>query len=214
MSLQLDHIFIITKPDAPVASQLLALGLNEGNSNVHPGQGTSNRRLFFDNFTIELLFISDAHEAANGAGKQLGLLQRSEDEAACPFGLVTRVLDTASNPDFPAWQYFPDYFPKPMCFFVGENSTLMTEPLCICMPPSLPKTNGVAEQYANPGWQFTALTIRSPVSTPSQTLKEFAAIKNVNLELGKPHLMTVQFNDGAAGQSTNLMPELPLQIEW
>ena len=46
MSLELDHVFVNTAPGAPEADQLLSFGLVEGSSNVHPGQGTANRRFF------------------------------------------------------------------------------------------------------------------------------------------------------------------------
>ena len=102
MTMFLDHAFILTEPDAPEAQRLSALGLREGNSNTHPGQGTSNRRFFLDNFTIELLFVNDSDEAANGAGKRLGILTRSTDTNASPFGIVVRVKDVETIPDFPS----------------------------------------------------------------------------------------------------------------
>jgi len=53
VTIALDHVFIITKPDANEAEHLSELGLIEGNNNSQPGQGTSNRRFFLDGFTIE-----------------------------------------------------------------------------------------------------------------------------------------------------------------
>lgn len=55
--MQLDHFFILTSPGAPEADALVQLGLIEGTSNAHPGQGTANRRFFFANTTIEFLYI-------------------------------------------------------------------------------------------------------------------------------------------------------------
>jgi hypothetical protein len=40
---------------APEAERIAAFGLCEGPSNVHPGQGTANRRFFFRNAMLELL---------------------------------------------------------------------------------------------------------------------------------------------------------------
>jgi hypothetical protein len=214
MTLLLDHVFIITKPEAGEASCLSELGFIEGNANVHPGQGTSNRRFFLDGFTIELLYVSDEDEAEKGAGKGLGILARSGDDEACPFGIVVRVPDAETVPDFPSWQYFPDYFGDKMCFYVGNNSDQTTEPLCICMPPSLPKQSSVPIEYANPDWTLTALDIGVPTENPSQVLSHFAAVERVRVEFGKPHKMTLQFNSGAAGRVVNLNPDLPLVLEW
>jgi len=214
MALSLDHIFIITKPEASEAQRLLDIGFVEGNSNAHPGQGTSNRRFFLKSFTIELLYVSDAHEAAKGAGQGLGILKRSRDMEASPFGLVVRVSKDQSVPAFPSWQYVPDYFDGKMCFYVGANSEQLQEPLCICMPPSLAKNSSVAVEYANPGWTLTALDIDVPIGKPSETLRHFEAMKRVRINYGKPHKMTLTFNNGVAGREEDLSPDLPLTLQW
>lgn len=41
----------------------MAFGLTEGTSNSHPEQGTANRRFFFPNAMLELLWVHDEHEA-------------------------------------------------------------------------------------------------------------------------------------------------------
>jgi transcriptional regulator with XRE-family HTH domain len=46
--LEIDHLFVCTSPGAPEADPLLAMGFIEGAPNRHPGQGTANRRIFFD----------------------------------------------------------------------------------------------------------------------------------------------------------------------
>jgi hypothetical protein len=53
--LRIDHVFILCAEGAPEADAFLAAGLREGSSNTHPGQGTANRRFFFENFYVELL---------------------------------------------------------------------------------------------------------------------------------------------------------------
>jgi hypothetical protein len=63
MTVELDHIFICTEVGAPEADQLVAFGLAEGTSNVHPGQGTTNRRFFFHNAMLELLWVREEQEA-------------------------------------------------------------------------------------------------------------------------------------------------------
>lgn len=44
---EIDHLFIASQPGAPEIEEVLALGFLEGTPNVHPGQGTANRRIFF-----------------------------------------------------------------------------------------------------------------------------------------------------------------------
>jgi hypothetical protein len=54
-----DHLFICTAIGAPEAEYLISLGLKEGRSNIHPGQGTANRCFFFRNFMLELLWVDN-----------------------------------------------------------------------------------------------------------------------------------------------------------
>lgn len=214
MSIVLDHIFIITKPEAVEAERLIELGFIEGNANVHQGQGTSNRRFFLDDFTIEFLYVNDAIEAATGAGQGLGILARSYDSYASPFGIVVRVSNEEIVPTFPNWSYVPDYFDGIMCFYVGSNSDTLSEPLCICMPPSLSKQSSVPVQYRNPAWRLTGLDIQMPGEEHSEVLKCFAAIDRVRIERGKTHKMTLKFNNGDAKQTIDLAPALPLTLTW
>jgi Glyoxalase-like domain len=74
----LDHAFIACAAGAPEADALLRLGFVEGSSNTHPGQGTANRRFFFDNFMLELLWISDPAEAQSERTRRTRLWERCE----------------------------------------------------------------------------------------------------------------------------------------
>ncbi len=60
MAFELDHLFIMTDINAPVADRLISSGLTEGRSNIHPGQGTANRCFFFHNAMLELLWRNTA----------------------------------------------------------------------------------------------------------------------------------------------------------
>jgi Glyoxalase-like domain len=63
-----DHAFIACSPGAPEAGALLRLGFIEGQGNTHPGQGTANRRFFFENFMLELLWVADRRICALTCG--------------------------------------------------------------------------------------------------------------------------------------------------
>ncbi|AFY78420.1 MAG: hypothetical protein IGR93_19055 [Hydrococcus sp. C42_A2020_068] len=68
MTFELDHLFICTAIGAPEADRLLSFGLTEGTPNIHPGQGTANRRFFFHNVMLELLWVLDILPGANARG--------------------------------------------------------------------------------------------------------------------------------------------------
>lgn len=63
MAFELDHFFVWSDVNAPEADYLINAGLSEGPANVHPGQGTANRRFFFANGMLELLWVHDEAEA-------------------------------------------------------------------------------------------------------------------------------------------------------
>lgn len=63
MTFHLHHIFVCTAVGAPEAKDLPDAGLVEGSPNTHPGQGTANRRFFFESGFLELLWVHDEREA-------------------------------------------------------------------------------------------------------------------------------------------------------
>jgi hypothetical protein len=212
MALQFDHVFIITTPGAVAGDKLRALGMVEGASNTHAGQGSANRRFFLNGLMLELLFIADAEEAATGAGRKLGLLQRSEHASASPFGIIARVADPAQTPAFESWRYQPDYFPAGLCFFVGANADVLQEPLCICMPPELPVNRSVSDD--NQSWLFTSAEFTVPVTHYSSVLQHFAQIDGVSVVQGERHHLHLTFNRGTGSKAADLTPALPLSINW
>src|SRR5215831_2907088 len=101
MRIELDHLFVCTAPGAPEAEKLVQFGLHEGPSNQHPGQGTANRRFFFANAMIELIWVSDAREAQSQNTRRTLLWERSvgREDSASPFGICLRrsLLKTSSR---------------------------------------------------------------------------------------------------------------------
>jgi len=90
--MELDHVFVRASAGAPEADLFCALGLSEGGANTHPGQGTANRRFFFGNAFIELLWIANEDEIASAATRRTQLEERLDGAAAdvSPFGLCFR----------------------------------------------------------------------------------------------------------------------------
>ena len=114
MAIFLDHVFITCEVGAPEADVLLAQGFVEGSGNVHPGQGTANRRFFFSNFMIELLWVCDPTEATGNAVLSTGLWERwsRRGEGASRFGIVYGGTATpGSSPLLATQSYFPAYLP-------------------------------------------------------------------------------------------------------
>ncbi len=213
MTIELDHFFVLTDPGAPQADLLSGLGLIEGPRNDHPGQGTANRRFFFSDTALEFLFVIDADEAANGRGSRLRFPERADSAEASPFGLIVRATGESQLAPFPGWPYRPEYFRADQCFHVGENSDLLEEPLCICMPRNLPVPD-TRLRLANAHMNLTELRISVPVMRPSSTLEAIADCEQVSLRLNEPHRLELVFNGEEKGQSVDMRPELPMVVHW
>ena len=209
--LNLDHFFLLTSQPEQLAARIATTGLKEGPSNTHPGQGTQNRRFFLSNSTLELLTVSNPEEASTGPASALAFESRQSDQQTSSFGLIVR--SESDSVMFDNWEYQPDYFPTGVCFLVGENSHCLSEPLCICMPPSLPKPSNLPAE-TNWDWSLSLLSLDVNVSEPSSTLNTFGQCERVEINCGRPGNMRVQLNDGRDGKMLDLQPEAPLVLEW
>jgi hypothetical protein len=132
---ELDHLFIWTDEGAPEAEALISSGLTEGARNDHPGQGTSNRRFFFENAFIELIWVHDKAEAKSQTA--LHFLERwsGRKSGLCPFGFIFRPQGPEiSEPPFDTWAYHPVYLPQNLSILVGKNADRLDEPMLFCMP--------------------------------------------------------------------------------
>ncbi|MGH8178689.1 MAG: hypothetical protein ACREV5_20720 [Steroidobacter sp.] len=137
MPLELDHIFVACAPNAPEGDALAQFGLVEGSRNTHPGQGTANRRYFFSNFMLELLWVANGDEAtANAQNRRTRLYERwlGRNSGACPFGVVfRRAGDSPSPAPFRTWSYHPSYLPEHLSIEIADGTTL-EEPELLYLP--------------------------------------------------------------------------------
>jgi len=70
----IDHIFIFVD-SKEIANTLVDFGLTEGSGNVHKGIGTANRRFFFENFYLEILWVENKLESQSI--EEIGIWERS-----------------------------------------------------------------------------------------------------------------------------------------
>ena len=191
---------------------LTNIGLTEGSANSHPGQGTSNRRFFFTDLMLELIYVRDAKEAAGGPGHRLHLVKRLTDKLASPFGLIVRTSNDLTAEPFPGWRYYPEYLNADQYLYVGENCDHIDEPLCIHHPfiSSHPTGRLKSGRFDN----VTEVRISFPSEQPSPVLKNTGQCEKLSLIPGRPHLMEIIFNGHQKCQSRDLRPALPLVVSW
>ncbi len=231
MAFPIHHVFVLTASGAPEADTLVELGLIEGSSNSHPGQGTANRRFFFRNAMLELLWVAEPSTCRRPPASGLRLYERwaGRNTGASPFGICvgpSAGADAARSPGqltegagrpFDGWAYRPAYLPDNLAITVAE--TRLDEPLLFQVPfgpvgtgsaPSEPFEHGLGPR------ELTQVTVSSPVAATSRACVELAEAAPVRFETqdgGRP-VMSLTFDEGRAGGSADLRPTLPLVLRW
>jgi len=213
MAIELDHFFIITDKKTSLSKQISSIGLIEGTRNNHPGQGTANRRFFLPDSTLELIYVRGVNEALHSRGKRLRFVERMSNPVSSPFGLIAKATIDSKGAPFPGWHYYPEYFGDDQYFHVGENSDLLEEPLCVCMPPNLSRPR-ISLKSENPLWVLTELRISVPVTQPTPPLEAFSKCEGVSLRLNESHLMEIVFNQNKEGRTKDMTLEYPVVIHW
>lgn len=222
MTLELDHILILASPGAPEAEQLRALGLSEGSHNVHPGQGTANRRFFFENVMLELIWVKDAEQARSDLVAPTGLWERMRwrESGASPFGICLR--DSGGEvPELPfaTLEYRPPYLPPGSAIAVAAGMS-PAEPLLFATPFGRRPDHAPTEQreplqHASGMRELTAvqLTLAAP-TTVSAALQAIVELGIVSVTRGDAPRLELWFDAGSRERRADLRDTLPLVIYW
>lgn len=146
MTLHVHHVFVCTSVGAPEAETLLSAGLVEGSANTHPGQGTANRRFFFESGFLELLWVHDEREAQSAPTAPTRLWDRwaERGKTASPFGICfssSRGADSILP--FVSWVYRPPYLSEGRYILFADKLRLSEPEVFVLSWPqaqSSPKT--------------------------------------------------------------------------
>ncbi|WP_019498828.1 hypothetical protein [Pseudanabaena sp. PCC 6802] len=223
MPFELDHLFICTNIGAPAADRLVSFGLTEGTSNIHAGQGTANRRFFFHNCMLELLWVHSSEEAQSEVTRPMYLWERwrDRDRTACPFGVCFHPTPHSTDPlPFPTWTYRPAYLPPPLSISVATNATVLTEPMLFYLAfrkrqDAYPEEQQELLRHAVAFWEITRVTLASPhADCLSPELQSAIASNLIQLRQGETYLMELGFDGEMQGRQADFRPELPLILYW
>ena len=211
MSFRLHHVLVVTEPGAPVADTIAGFGLVEGAPNTHPGQGSANRRFFFEDMGLELGFFTDEEEAQTGPGRVIRMFDRWNTPGGSRLGLIFRA--DGDTGDFPGFPYQPLYFEDGQFFLLGDNTDVLGEPIVVLMPRNLP--NRPPQDLSPPPFRrVTAVRVSVPVESSSSALSWAAGIDRVTIETGAQECMEIEFEGGVNGETQDLRPEIPLVLRW
>jgi hypothetical protein len=220
MKAEFDHIFIFTDIGAPAADRLVALGLTEGSSRTHPGQGTANRSFFFHNAMLELLWVHSPIEAQSELIQRTRLWERSENrdgsvcasgDRICPFGISLRPATDLPEPAaFPHWNYHPPYLPETLSIPVATNSEVLTEPMLFQIPfgkrpDQLPPAKAQPLDHPLGFREITRVEIITPITTaPSPELQIFLDNQHIKIRNGLEYCVELGFDGERQGKQIDL----------
>ena len=222
-AVEVDHVFVGASVGAPEAQRLIDLGVVEGSSLRHPGQGTANRRFFFANSMLELIWVEDEREARSDLepARRLHLWERwsGRDGAACPFGVCLRPAAGQSDvAPFPAWEYRPSY--SPVGLPVANNSTVDTEPLVFYIPmhrrmDTAPADRREPYEHTLPIRELTSVRIFAPgAAAPSPAMLATLQTGAFSFQPAARPLLELGFDGERQGRRADLRPALPIVILW
>lgn len=214
MTLEIDHVFVMTDPGAPVADELVEAGIGEGPSRSHPGQGTSNRRFFFENVMVEFLWIRDPVEASSELVRPTRLLERwrRRDTGGSPFGICFRPATQSDEPPpFTTWEYHPPYLPADRSIEIADNAGAIEEPFLFFLPWAEPREN-VPDHDAGVG-ALTDVTVRAPLGRPRTDALRTVG-RPVDFEEAATHHLTLVFDRNRHRRRLDLRPACPVTIRY
>ena len=222
MAFEFDHLFICTDIGASEADRLAAFGLVEGSPSTHPGQGTANRRFFFHNAMLELLWVDDPAAASSEQVRRTQLWERwtNRQTGACPFGICLRSDPGSGNPiAFSSWDYHPPYLPD-ISIAIGTNSEHLTEPMLFQIPFGK-RPDRYSPEKAQPlnhrlGLrEITRVELIIPdVSNPSPELQAVLETNQIQLRAGTEYCVELGFDQEVQQQRVDFRPGLPLILSW
>lgn len=220
--MEIDHIYICTEAKAPAGDLLVEFGLVEGSSNTHPGQGTANRRFYFHNMMIELLWVENVEEVQSESTKPMRLFERclSNTDTISPFGIGLRPTTKRNEAaPFPAWDYHPIYLPDFLKIQVADD-TQLSEPMYFYQSFAARQDKATIDklepmEHKVPLKVVTSVKVHvkqdSDLSYSANILNQ---LQNLSIQKDKEHFIELEFDNGTLNKSWDFRPDLPLLFRW
>lgn len=225
MPLELDHIFVLTATGVPALDRLLNCGFIEGGSNVHPGQGTANRRLFFHNAKLEFLWVCHEAEVRSAAIAPTRLWERSRSQQTgfSPFGICLRWSDpdgmTSTSLPCATWDFRPPYLPPGLSIAVASQ-TKPTEPMLFATPfgKRPDRLSGDRVQplnHANGCRDITRVRLTVPGGEPlSDAIATLRTVRGIEIVRDAEFAIEVECDRARQGKQFGGSSDLPLNLFW
>ena len=200
-----DHIFIFTDDNGKVADQLVKFGLTEGSNRIHVGQGTVNRKFYFDNFFLEILWVHNENEIKSKTVKPTGLWQRADFKTnkISPFGLCIINTNETDQLFGNAFKYQPDYFPQGQTIDILKNENKPCLPWTFRLPFKGQKNNkSEPTEHKNKISSLSKTTFEHQESIETTFFNFFEGEQNIEFIKSNRTWLNLTFDNGKQGLTT------------
>lgn len=214
--MDIDHIFIFTNDQGKVADKLVEFGFVEGSHRVHTGQGTTNRKFYFENFFLEILWVHNEKEINSELVKPTGLWQRAEYKRNefSPYGLCMVNNDETNELFENASRYQPAYFPNGLTIEICKNEDQPQLPWTFRLPFKGPKRNETEpKDHSNGIRRLTKVNFHYRNSGTSQYVDYFQNESNIDFTASEDYGLTLTFDHHKQGKKISFT-DLKLIIEY
>jgi hypothetical protein len=228
--LQLDHIFIWVEKDAPEIEIFKNAGFTSIISGAHKGQGTAGKYIFFLNFYIELLYISDPTEALNNLDNfGCNYIKRSEwrqnKSSFLGLGLKMTSFDQKNLP-FSVKEYKLGWM-RGDGLLMSTDNQISGDPIVFILHPDMefPNYNSMAEMLSdNKPHDFkenhihdneikTLTSYKITTTSSSETIENIAK-NGISIEKGTMEKLELTFDNNMNNKEIDLKPNYPIVIKY
>ncbi|MGS2727540.1 hypothetical protein ACU8DI_13095 [Psychroserpens sp. BH13MA-6] len=215
--MEIDHIFIFSNNSGKEADNLVEFGLTEGSSRVHPGQGTMNRKFYFENFFLEVLWVIDETEIRSELTSKIKLWERSQfnKNDFSPFGLCLVNSKLTDKIFEQSEKYQPNYFPKGMSIDIITNEQKPYLPWTFRLPyRDEKKINNEPTNHNNGIRKLTKARFEIKINKRENVFKTyFQRSENIDFKSSQRNHLTLEFDNN--GQKKEIsFKELNLTIKY
>ncbi len=215
--MEIDHIFIFSNNKGKEAEDLVNFGFTEGSNRIHPGQGTRNRKFYFDNFYLEILWVIEEKEIQSEITSVTKLWERSQfqQNRFSPYGLCLKNTYSTDQLFEKSKLYKPIYLPKDKSIDMITNEEFPELPWIFRLPyiremsvsnEPIEHCNGIKSLTR------TEFEISSEMSN-STFLDYFNGIDHIAFEVGERAHLTLEFDNKVQGKKKEF-PELNLTLKF
>jgi hypothetical protein len=214
--MNIHHIFIFTDDNGKIADDLVDFGLTEGSNRIHVGQGTTNRKFYFENFFLEILWVHNVYEITSDKTKPMGLWQRAEYKTNhfSPFGLCIVNSEHTEIIFDNAFNYQPDYFPKGMGIKIIKNEDQTDLPWTFQLPfKGQTKPESEPTKHKNGISALTNTMFEYQEIFETKFLDNFKYLEEIQFIKSSRNWLNLIFDNGRQGKKSEF-EKLNLIIEY